>query len=346
MRINFFKAIYGGFKKVVVRVGLVLSVALTVMSVACAFFVPTKLLGVPIAAIGCFAAGWMFSVFMSKTKADSGVYENAELLKAAKEENVRLGSEIAALRQENKRLEGQRIDVNALAPVLKLGLVEADMKVKDVKRAWMNDFSEGIPYLIDPRRSQYVGVLQRSFKVTYGVDLARVRILDDGDCLHVAGITPESLGFKDDESIWLVRQIEKYCLKSTSETEGCAMPVISAESGFKMLDKSYEIDRNKPFEGSVDLNSTDEMAKTQERELRERINNGVGEEFRNINGYIRGMAEGFVKILLSPVKKPVVFSKDSLSQISDKVGWVSIEEYAKNYNKQLDMQCSQVKLEM
>ena len=322
--------------------GLFLAVALAGASVAGSFFVPTKALGVLLSSVGCFAAGWLFSVFLAKTvRLGSKERDAAAALAVQRAENERLQNEMAELRAEKKRLESQRIDINAVRPVLKLGLMEADMSIKDVKIAWQNDFDNGHMIELDaldngPKRSQYVGVLQRSFKATYGVDLAKLRIREDDDCLRVAGIVPESLGFKNDRTTWLLRQIQTFRLKRFDETSGVPMPVADISTGFKSGDYFYEIDREKPFDGILDLNQTAAASETQEKELRGRINNGIGEEFRNVNGYIRDMAEGFVRILLAPVKKPIVFEPTPLKEIEKESGWLVLEDFAKDYNKRLE----------
>ena len=333
-------SLFLGIRKFGVSLGLFLAVALAGGSVAASFFVPTKALGVFLSAVGCFAAGWVFAVFLSRSiQLGASERETNESLLAQltdkTEANARLENEIAGLRSENRRLERQRIDINAVRPVLKLGLMEAEMSIKDVKIAWMNDFDEG-GLFSSATRSQYVGVLQRSFKATYGVDLSKLRVREDGDCLRVAGISAESLGFKDDETEWLVRQAQKYTLKETSETAGGPMPVPNPATGFKSGDKYYEIDKQSSFEGSIDLNATAEASGRQERELRTRLNKGIGEEFRNVNGYIREMAEGFIGVLLSPVKKPVVFVETPLAEIERDPKWLALEDYAKEYNRKLD----------
>lgn len=329
-----------GVRKFGVSLGLFLAVALAGGSVAASFFVPTKVLGVFLSAVGCFAAGWVFAVFLSRTvQLGASERETNESLRSQladkTETNARLENEIADLRTEKLRLERQRIDINAIRPVLKLGLMEADMSIKDVKTAWMNDFDSG-GLFSSATRSQYVGVLQRSFKATYGVDLSKLRIREDGDCLRVAGISAESLGIKDDETEWIVRQIQKYRLKEISETSGGPMPVPNPTTGFKSGETYYEIDKSAPFEGLIDLNATADASGRQEKELRDRLNRGIGEEFRNVNSYIRDMAGGFIRVLFAPVKKPVVFVETPLSEIESNPEWLALENYAKEYNRKLD----------
>ena len=342
---NPFSSLRRGVNKLVARIGLFAAIALAGGSVAGSFFVPTKAVGVFLAAIGCFAAGWMFCAFFAKAiglakEEGSSEKKLEEELRKTKEAKASAENRAAELENENARLKNQRIDINAVRPVLKLGLVEAEMSVKDVKVAWMNDFdSEGmgpIKSIYHATRSQYVGVLERSFKAAYGVDLMKLKIREEDNRIRVVGIEPESLGFKDDETTWLVRQTQTYRLKATNETDGGPMPAADPATGFKSGEKYYEIDRAQPFKGSLDLNKTATFCERQEKELARRLNNGVGEDFRSVNFYIRQMAEGFIRMLLAPVKKPVEFDPIPTAQIEGESGWLALEDYAKEYNRKLD----------
>ena len=328
-------------RKAGVMLGLIGAIVMAGGAVTASFFVPTKALGVFLSAVGCFAAGWMFSAFFAKAiglaKEDGMSAKNLEEeLAKTKEAKVAADNHAAELEAENARLRNQRIDVNAVRPVLKLGLMDARMSVTDVDVGrWLNDFDSG-SLISSAKRSQYVGVLRRSFKATYGVDLAKLLVREDSDCLRIAGITTESLGFKDVKTEWLVRQIQTYSLKSTSETEGGSMPAANPTTGFKGLDRYYEIDRKAGFTGTLDRDRTSDLCENQENELSDRLEKGVGEEFRTLNSYIREMAEGFVRILLAPVHKPVVFVETPLAQIKNEVGWLALEEFANGFNKEID----------
>jgi len=320
--------------------GLLVSVMLAGGAVAGSFLVPTKALGVFLAASGCFAAGWLFAVFFARSLKLVEREESANAdLKAALDsrtaEVAGLRDEVSSLRQERDRLRGQRIDVNAVRPILKLGLAEAEMSIKDVKTCWSRDFDTG-SWVSSPTRSRYVGVLQRSFKAAYGVDLQKVRVSEDGDTLRIAGIAPESLGLKNDRTDWLIRQIQTFPLKKTSLVRGGPIPAADPETGFPAGDDYYEIDRDKPFAGSLDLNRTQAESTMQERELGDRIDKGIGAEFQNINVYIRDMAQGFLQYLFAPVGKRIVFVSTPLSEIENDRRWLAIEDYAKDWNKRLD----------
>jgi hypothetical protein len=323
------------------RLALLATIVLAAGAVAGSFLVPTKALGVLLASAGCFVAGWMFAAAFAKNvelaesdrKSAAEVQKRADRLQA---QNQGLQLQVDELRREKERLEHQRIDINAIRPVLKLGLAEADMSIKDVKMAWMNDFESGGVFS-SATRSQYVGVLQRSFKASYGIDLSKVRFREASDGIRVAGIATESLGFKDDKTVWLLQQTQKYKLKATSLTSGAPIPVADASTGFRTDDYYYELDPEEPFEGHLDLNRTRSQAKMQEDELRQRIDRGIGSEFENVNSYIREMVKGFLGFLLAPVKKPLFFVDTPLGEVEGKAGWLALEDFAKDFNRRLEL---------
>lgn len=332
-----------GTNKFISRIGLFAAIALAGGSVAGSFFVPTKALGVFLAAIGCFAAGWMFSAFFAEAiglakEEGSSEKELEEELKRTKEAKASAENRAAKLESENVRLKNQRIEINEFSPVLELGLEQAEMNIKDWDTQWMDDFdSEGyFESLYHASRSQYVGFLEMSFKATYGVKLQKLRVREDPESIKVSGIEPERLGFKDmPKTTWHLRQKQTYQLKTVSETNGESMPDANHDTGFKGLDKYYEIDREQPFEGSFDLNETMPYCERQQQRLLDRLNKGVDAQFRDVNDYIRKLAEGFIRLLLAPVNKPVVFVETPLAEVETDPDWLALEDYAKKYNDKL-----------
>ena len=324
--------------------GILLSIALTGAAVTGSFFVPTKTLGVLVSAAGCFAAGWMFAGFfrraigVAKQEESSCKAVQEELAKVNKAKSV-AENRIAELEAETLMLKNQKINIDAMYPVLRLGLCEAEMSVKDVKLEWMEDFDDqkivGVSVGLTPTRSQYVGVLQRSFKATYGVDLTKLHVREDGDCIFVAGIEAESIGLKDDKSDWLIRQSQQYDLKKILGEDRVKMSASNLATEFMIDGDRYEIDRAKSFKGDFDLNKVDAYCKKQEEDLRNRINKGVGGEFSSVNNYIQKMAEGFVRVLLSPVGKEIRFeTKPSVCCMNDS-GWKKLEDYVNAYNQNI-----------
>lgn len=326
-----------GARRLGVMLGLGVAVALSIFSGVGGFLVPTKILGVIFAAIGCFVAGWLFSVSLSKfTRLESKDCETEmsfrKELKEKESKIQRLESTVNDLMAQKEYLERQRIDINAVRPVFKLGLMDAKMSISDVKIAWDNDFEEeGI--FSKAQRSQYIGVLRRSFRATYGVDLAKLYVRDDVDSIQVAGIATENLGFRDVNTEWLVRQIQTYSLKSTSETEGGAMPSGDPTIGFKHLENFYEIDRQEPFAGTLNRERTAYFSEQQENDLSKRLDKGIGEEFYTLNNYITNMAKSVIQLLLSPVGKRVDFVETSLAQLREEDGWMTVEDFANGFNK-------------
>ena len=343
MKIPLFPVLLSRANRLTTLLGLLCAIALLCLAIVGSFLIPTKVLGVFVSAAGCFAAGWVFAAYLIKvrnldTQDDSGVESLRANLERERKTNAEKQSRISALEADNARLKHQRIDINSFAPILKLGLSEADMSVRDVKIEWMDDFKPGnlltkvIGY---PTRSKYIGVVQRSFKAVYGVDLMKLKICEDEDCILVAGIVPESIGIKDDETHWLLRQAQTYRLRATSLLHDEAAPQCAPGDGWGDGERFWQIDKTAPFEGSLDLNKVEEFASKQEHELGDRINRSQGAEFKALNGYIQQMAEGFVRLLLAPAQKKVVFVETPLAEIGNKDGWLSLEDFATAFNSRM-----------
>lgn len=322
---KFFNPIKGTMSKLFVGLSLVSTIGLVILSVILGFWIPTKLLGLPIAAFGCFVAGCIFSFFLSRF-----LRQNADA--SAREKDARcqeLAEEKKRLLEENKRLKRQRIDINAFQRVLKLGLAEADMRIWDVKKEWIDDLDlPMLGFLGNTTRSQYVGVLEQTFKGVFGVDLSKVRIFDDGSELHIAGITPENIGYKDYRKTWHLCQIQNYAMNEVSEMNEC-------REGFEKDGKVYEIDRTNTGSICMDLNKTEAYSTAQVTELENRINNGAGQEFRIMKEYIHNMAKCFITVLLNPIGKPLNFIETPVSELENDEKWSLILEFSNNYNNQL-----------
>ncbi len=340
MKIPLFPVLLSRANRMTTALGLLGAIVLLCLAIVGSFLIPTKVLGVFVSAAGCFAAGWVFAAFLFKVRnldnqAESGEKSLRANLERERKVNAERQSRISALEADIARLKHQRIDINSFAPILKLGLAEADMSVRDVKIEWMDDFKPGnmlTNVIGGPTRSKYIGVIQRSFKAVYGVDLMKLKICEDEDRIRVAGIVPESIGIKDDETHWLLRQAQTYRLRATSLQHDEALPQCAPGDGWGDGERFWQIDKIVPFEGSLDLNKTEIMASAQERELGERINRSQGAEFKALNGYIQQMAEGFVRLLLAPAQKKVVFVETPLAEIGDKDCWFSLEDFAAAFN--------------
>ena len=340
MRIPLFSVLHSRTNRVTTLLGLFGAIALLCLAIVGSFLIPTKVLGVFVSAAGCFAAGWAFAAFIIKVRNldnrnDSGEKSLRANLERERKANAEKQARISALEEDNARLKHQRIDINSFAPILKLGLAEADMSVRDVKIEWMDDFKPGnmlTNVIGGPTRSKYIGVVQRSFKAVYGVDLMKLKICEDEVSIRVAGIVPESIGIKDDETHWLLRQAQTYRLKATSLLHNEATPQCAQGDGWGDGERFWQIDKTAPFEGSLDLNKVEEFASEQERELGGRINRSQGAEFKALNGYIQQMAEGFVRLLLAPTQKKVFFVGTPLAEIGDKDDWLSLEDFAAAFN--------------
>lgn len=289
--------------------GCIAGMILAAGSVAGSFFVPTKALGIFVSSIGCFLSGCIFTAFFAKSMKLAATVqaknENlAKELDAKIKEVARLKSDAEQLRMERDRLNHQRIDINSVGPILKIGLAEVDMKIKDFKQVWCDDLEDH--WLTAPKRSQYLGLLEKSFKATFGIDMKKLMFQEGPDFIRVWGFETENIGFRDlEENHWLLRQNQRFALKTRLAND--QNPPTDPEESFVENGVQYTIDRTKIAEVSLDLNQLETNSKSQSEELAARINRLIGPEFTIVNAHIRDMTEKLLTMLLKPLEKQLLF---------------------------------------
>lgn len=357
MKIEFGPRLLIKFQRLGAGAGCILGMILAVGSVAGSFFVPTKTLGVLVASAGCFLSGCIFTVFFAKSMklAEAAQAKNENLqrdLDAKIKEVAQLKSKAERLQIENDRLNHQRIDINSVGPILKIGLAEVDMTIKDFKRDWYNDLDNR---WLRTQRSQYLVLLEKSFKATFGIDMKKLEFKEDSDCIRVYGFETENIGFRDLEDRWLLCQKQTFALKkqhvndqsvhkkasakkaiqspnSKSPTQSVKSSGSSDNPGESFVENGfkYTIDRTEIAKASLDLNQLETYSKSQSEELTARINQLVGPEFNIVNEHIRDMTENLLTMLLKPLGKKLVF----INAKPEGKG-LRLDEFVKECNKKL-----------
>ncbi|MEQ2009312.1 MAG: hypothetical protein ABMA26_21225 [Limisphaerales bacterium] len=201
----------------------------------------------------------------------------------AREHDARLvrEREVVACRQEISRLEKRRIDVNRITPVMKLGLLEVEMNITDFSRKCF-DAEGNLQSEIEqtPGHWEYIGFLRKTFKTTLGVDLERLMLFEDGDRLWISGLSGVSLGLKDLET---KRELGEVRVRERSMSS--------------------------PRKGELvvqDLHAqTPKFDMEQEKTLQTGVNKSVPLE--NMDKHIKRLAEGWLRIILAPLEKQIVF---------------------------------------
>jgi hypothetical protein len=201
----------------------------------------------------------------------------------AQEKNLRLELEKARLQSEKERLERMRISIDSAAPILKLGLLNVHMTTYDFLHLPVDPAKtteEGIyPFKeVVTRTSDYAGLQRVTMEVNLGIDLKQVKIAEHNGVLHVSGVKSESHGISNRNTVWLMKEIRK-----KRSVEG--------------KPDDYRIDANDP--------RITDMVLQQERGLESRLNQGI--EFAEHDRSIRRIAEGYLRLLLSPIGKRIEF---------------------------------------
>ena len=260
------------------------------LSVATAIYAPGQIFGVIIAAIGCsigtaIAAMALPRLIADRLSAAKDKYEQEfrmrldiekRLERAEKTENER-----DQLQREIERHKRMKIDTNQYRSILKLGVAELNNTVTDFKKLILEENRRDTWNPLRSERTEYVGVLEYKFRAYLGVDLTKLRFRDCEDgCIEVSGLQSEFQGMKDQKKDWLLREIR------VLKHEGKMLP-----DDYKVLD----------HDGKLVIQSD-----AQENELTDRINNGIN--FRSLDDHIIKMASEFIRLLLSPIGKEIVFT--------------------------------------
>jgi hypothetical protein len=233
----------------------------------------------------------------------------------AQEENLHLELEMAKLQSEKERLERMRIHVDSATPNLKLGLLKVQMTAYDLQQKQVDlpaECEEGFPGFKKKvrRESEYVGLQRIMMEANLGIDLKQVKVVEDGGILYVSGVKSESHGISRRETKWLIKEIRK-------------KHIVDGEI------EDYGIDIKDPRIMDLVLN--------QEQSMESRLNQGLG--FAEHDRTIHRIAEGYIRLLLSPTGKQIEFlppedESDSLL--------LPLERYIEKYNMEINSRHLQI----
>ena len=212
---------------------------------------------------------------------DSDITMTASALARERAERLQREQQVAACQQEIARLERRRIDVNRITPVMQLGLLEVEMDITDFVRKAFDDNDNPLPEIERiPGHWEYVGCLRKTFKTTLGVDLEKLMFFEEGDRLWVTGLSGVSLGLKDLETKRSLGEVRVRERSVTSPMKG-ELVVQDVHAQLRRCDSE------------------------QEAVLQEGVNKSVPLE--NLDKHIKRLAEGWLRIILAPLEKQIVF---------------------------------------
>ena len=274
-----------------------------------------KDLAVAVAIAGTFMGTVLLSFFFPKLLYSMKEEElrQAALAKGKLIEEQRKKSEderrLAAAMQEVARLEKMRINLDSFRSVLKLGLLEIDMHITDFDR---KQLGKAVRYKLDPRKdfnAVYIGVFTLPIHATLGIDLAKVRLKNDGDGrIVVSNITPSHVIDTLEAADWKLREVRSEFIKPENV-------------GDKVVDKVVEVTSDPADARCMELSNEHEM------QVRKRLKEG--QDFKPYENAIIKGAEQTLRAFLTPLEKEIVFSK-ALSSEGDQ-----ILDFLEKYNKSL-----------
>jgi hypothetical protein len=200
-----------------------------------------------------------------------------------------LNQKVPTLEQEVARLEGQRINVDGFQAVMRLSLVRVDSILRDFQRRRFNGAGEELGCegpVLNAGDYEYVGYMTKTFKANLGVDLEKVRVVEQAGRLVISGIETEFHGFESLETSWPMREIRCQERSLTSPRVG-----------------ELVVHLDRPGHPNTLLTLTE----AQEKAFQQRLNQGTS--YRDFDVAIEGMAKQFVEALLRPRGKRIVFTK-------------------------------------
>lgn len=248
-----------------------------------------------ITAVGCIIGTGIISLVWPRFAAEwaeSGTRERKELLQ-----------KLTAVEAEITRLMQTRVNVNGFKPIIKLGVLETDSLVREFFDPDKHKLHEEAPR--GPLRGElheFAGVLKIEFKARFGVDLEALRFWDVGDkTLMVSGMQSEFQGFMNLKKDWELAEIRIHKYGGTLPEDH---QIAKADS--RLIQHREE----------------------HERDLQQRINNGM--EFRNLDGLIKRWAGEWIRFLLAPLGKQILFVEET------KAGSAGLLDYLSAYDGRID----------
>jgi hypothetical protein len=204
---------------------------------------------------------------------------------------------------EKERLERMRLDVTSIAPIFRLGLISVSVSLYDfMQKVHRNESVEEGIFIIDKvdYYDEYIGVVNKNLNAQLGIDMKKVRFNLRSDRIIVSGIESEFQGSLNEKTKWLL-----YELRQKKIVDGVLNHYLITKDDVRIQNSMIE----------------------QENSFQQRINLGL--EFKNLDTVIQEMAKQFIILILSPLKKEIVFEPIA-------TGGTTFEEFIKQQNTSLD----------
>jgi hypothetical protein len=268
---------------------VVFGLAVLVGTLGLTVVVPDKNLAVAIAVAGTFAGTLLVSLYLpkvvgagkelamerelSRSERDRRLKEAEMRLETA--EQRRIGAE-----REIARLEAMRINVDAVNPILNLGLLDVETSITDFQHRILSR-SERTSWWRSDARAAYTGVVRIPVKARLGVDLKVARLVDDGHRLLVSGLAMTTSIDTGEGATWLLDEVRTEYVRNGQVVR---------------------------FKGSPHEQPAKMFSREQERQVRARLNQG--QDFKTFEAGLIRTAQQVVRLLLAPMQKEVAFVEE------------------------------------
>ena len=191
--------------------------------------------------------------------------------------------EISGLEDSLRVLQNTQLNMQSFKEILELGLLEANLKQTTLYRKNLSGISTGMGLKADQYYDEGLVILTHDIDAKFGVDLKKIKITvskDFPNILWIKDIQPKFLGASKNKHIKEVAEIRRVDIKNNIKT--------------------YNI-----LNGQSEVKKANQYADLCEQEYQTRLSQGLETNF--MNDAVLKLAENFIKLILSPLKKEIRF---------------------------------------
>lgn len=294
------------YNKIFITLGVLLILVSIILSI---IYIPIKVFAVIVSSIGVIIGTYLISSANNKLKETK--ISNLQGENKLKEELLEKTTKIHQLNLDKNRLINMKIDVNNISPIMKLGLLELDVNMKDYKHEIIStDNLLGKEYWLSwfnkkPKTTvcEYVGLMHKTFKAQFGIDLKKTKLMQRDDSIYISGIRCELQGILNEKTKWLVKEIR---------------------------DKFIVADELKTYNINPSNQLIADCVIKQDQEFKDRLSNGLN--LGTNEHLIEKMGQSFIGLILQPMKKEIYF----VDELEDEEVCQTLFEFINIQNLQID----------
>ncbi|GHV08066.1 hypothetical protein FACS189485_19130 [Spirochaetia bacterium] len=193
---------------------------------------------------------------------------------------------INELENQIRQIESTGFNLQEFQKILELGLIETSLRQTVLDKKVFDTTHRGFIGIDVNYDWEYLGVMTNSLTAKFGVDLKKIKLYnstDSSDTIMIYGIQAKFLGTSEYESNVEVSEVRKLILNGNS--------VIT----------NIQIDNSKPAKDALRTQEN-----LMESTYRRRLNQGLETDF--MDETVEKLAENFIKMILAPLNKKIIFS--------------------------------------